>query len=144
MDLETKDSLLSIKKFDDPFGYKINITRDGEVKESNVDLVETFNYLIGLYVDNIQTFKDILVVEGVTREGEKTLVIWRNTSKTDSDALDSWFKKCKYSTLDAEFDVIYVNGDNNLENLRRDDQTWKVRLTEAEFQKRMFDVQDVK
>ncbi len=144
MDLETKDSLLSIKKFDDPFGYKINITRDGEVKESNVDLVETFNYLIGLYVDHIQTFKDILVVEGVTREGEKTLVIWRNTSKTDSDALDSWFKKCKYSTLDAEFDVIYVNGDNNLENLRRDDQTWKVRLTEAEFQKRMFDVQDVK
>lgn len=144
MDLETKDSLLSIKKFDDPFGYKINITRDGEVKESNVDLVETFNYLIGLYVDNIQTFKDILVVEGVTREGEKTLVIWRNTSKTDSDALDSWFKKCKYSTLDAEFDVIYVNGDNNLENLRRDDQTWKVRLIEAEFNKRMFDVQDVK
>lgn len=144
MDLETKDSLLSIKKFDDPFGYKINITRDGEVKESNVDLVETFNYLIGLYVDHIQTFKDILVVEGVTREGEKTLVIWRNTSKTDSDALDSWFKKCKYSTLDAEFDVIYVNGDNNLENLRRDDQTWKVRLIEAEFNKRMFDVQDVK
>ena len=144
MDLETKDSLLSIKKFDDPFGYKINITRDGEVKESNVDLVETFNYLIGLYVDHIQTFKDILVLEGVTREGEKTLVIWRNTSKTDSDALDSWFKKCKYSTLDAEFDVIYVNGDNNLENLRRDDQTWKVRLIEAEFNKRMFDVQDVK
>ena len=144
MDLETKDSLLCIKKFDDPFGYKINITRDGEVKESNVDLVETFNYLIGLYVDHIQTFKDILVVEGVTREGEKTLVIWRNTSKTDSDALDSWFKKCKYSTLDAEFDVIYVNGDNNLENLRRDDQTWKVRLIEAEFNKRMFDVQDVK
>ena len=144
MDLETKDSILDIKKFETPFDYQINITRDGEIKQVNVDLVETFNFLIGLNVDHIQTFKDILVVEGVTREGEKTLVIWRNTSKTDSDALDSWFKKCKYSTLDAEFDVIYVNGDNNLENLRRDDQTWKVRLIEAEFNKRMFDVQDVK
>lgn len=144
MDLETKDSILDIKKFETPFDYQINITRDGEIKQVNVDLVETFNFLIGLNVDHIEMLRDVLVVEGTTRVGEKTLVLWRNTNKTDSDALDSWFKKCKYSTLDAEFDVIYVNGDNNLENLRRDDQTWKVRLTEAEFQKRMFDVQDVK
>ena len=144
MDLETKDSILDIKKFETPFDYQINITRDGEIKQVNVDLVETFNFLIGLNVDHIEMLRDVLVVEGTTRAGEKTLVLWRNTNKTDSDALDSWFKKCKYSTLDAEFDVIYVNGDNNLENLRRDDQTWKVRLTEAEFQKRMFDVQDVK
>ena len=45
-----------------------------------------------------------------------------------------------YST---EYDVIYVNGDNNLENLRREDQTWKVRLIEEDFQRLMFDVQDV-
>jgi len=37
----------------------------------------------------------------------------------------------------------YVNGDNNLENLRRDDETWKVRLIEEDFQRLMFDVQDV-
>lgn len=42
-----------------------------------------------------------------------------------------------------EFDTIYVNGNNNLENLRKSDETWKVRLIEAEFQKRMFDVKDV-
>ena len=41
------------------------------------------------------------------------------------------------------YDVFYVNGDNNLENLRRPDQTWKVRLIEEEFQRLMFDVQDV-
>lgn len=144
MDLETKDSILDIKKFETPFDYQINITRDGEIKQVNVDLVETFNFLIGLNVDHIEMLRDVLVVEGTTRAGEKTLVLWRNTNKIDNDALDAWFKKCKYSTADSEFDVIYVNGDNNLENLRRDDQTWKVRLTEAEFQKRMFDVQDVK
>jgi len=36
-----------------------------------------------------------------------------------------------------------VNGDNNLENLKKPDQTWKVRLIEEEFGVRMFDMQDV-
>ena len=144
MDLETKDSILDIKKFETPFDYKINVTRDGEIKQVNLDLVETFNFLIGLNVDHIEMLRNVLVVEGITRAGEKTLVLWRNVNEVDSNALDDWFRKCKYSTADSEFDIIYVNGDNNLENLRRDDQTWKVRLTEAEFPKRMFDVQDVK
>lgn len=41
------------------------------------------------------------------------------------------------------YDPIYVNGDNNLENLRRDDQTWKVRMIEEGFGRLMFDVRDV-
>ena len=40
---------------------------------------------------------------------------------------------------DSEFDVIYVNGDNNLENLKRSDETWKVRLIEKGFHRLMFD-----
>jgi len=44
-----------------------------------------------------------------------------------------------YSTRDTEFDRIYVNGDNNLENLRTDEEQWKVVLTEQEFAKRMFE-----
>lgn len=143
MDLETKDSILDIRKFKKPFDYQINVTRDGEIKQVNVDLVETFNFLIGLNVDHIEMLRGVLEVEGTTRDGEKTLVLWRNVNEVDNDALDAWFKKCKYSTADSEFDIIYVNGDNNLENLRLNDQTWKVRLTEAEFNKRMFDVQDV-
>lgn len=48
-----------------------------------------------------------------------------------------------YNTKDQEYDVIYVNGDNNLKNLRKPDQTWKVRLIEEEFRRHMFDVRDV-
>lgn len=48
-----------------------------------------------------------------------------------------------YSTRDLEYDLVHVNGDNNLENLRRPDDTWKVRLIEEEFHRLMFDVQDV-
>ena len=42
-----------------------------------------------------------------------------------------------------EFDLIYVNGDNNLENIRRLDETWKVRLIEEDFKRLMFDVEDI-
>lgn len=143
MDLETKDSLLNIQKFAHPFDYELKITRDGETKTVKVDLPETFNYLIGLKVSSVRISQGILVIDGKTRDGENTLVLWRDASKTSSAELDKWFEKQHYSTLDMEFDTIYVNGDNNLENLRKPDETWKVRLIEAEFQKRMFDVKDV-
>lgn len=43
------------------------------------------------------------------------------------------------SIRSTEYDIIYVNGDNNLENLRTSDESWKVVLTEQEFNKRMFE-----
>ncbi len=143
MDLETQGSLLNVSDFEHPFDYEMKITRDGETKTVKVDLVETFNYLIGLNVESIRKSKEIVAIEGRTRAGEKTLVLWRDTSVVDNQTLDNWFEKQNYSTLDMEFDTIYVNGNNNLENLRKGDETWKVRLTEAEFLKRMFDVKDV-
>ena len=142
MNLETKDSLLTVHDFNQPFDYTLNITRNGETKRVSVDLVETFNYLIGLEVRNIQESRGVVSVEGITRKGETVLVLWRDVTKTDNEALNTWFEKRAYSTQDHEFDVIYVNGDNNLENLRKEDETWKVRLTEAEFLKRMFDMQE--
>lgn len=143
MDLETQGSLLNVSDFEHPFDYEMKITRDGETKTVKVDLVETFNYLIGLNVESIRKSKEIVAIEGITRAGEKTLVLWRDTNVVDNQTLDNWFEKQNYSTLDMEFDTIYVNGNNNLENLRKGDETWKVRLTEAEFLKRMFDVKDV-
>jgi adenine-specific DNA-methyltransferase len=85
----------------------------------------------------------VRVVTGTNPQGERIFILWRNTKEMDNDKLDSWFLKQGYNTKDQEFDVIYVNGDNNLENLRKPDQTWKVRIIEEEFLRRMFDVQDV-
>jgi adenine-specific DNA-methyltransferase len=50
-----------------------------------------------------------------------------------------FFDKMDFRTRDTEFDVIYVNGDKKLPNLRRDEDHWKVVLIEEEFQKRMFE-----
>ena len=178
LDVETRgsQSLLNVAAFSDPTAYKLKVKRPGsdESREVNVDLLETFNYLIGLRVRHIaeaQSFQAAFMrdeerrlrldgrlrqdeaglwwfrtVDGVTPDGRKTLVIWRKLTgdvEQDNLVLDEWFTRQGYSTKDYEFDLIYVNGDNNLENLRQPDETWKVRLIEEDFHRLMFDVQSV-
>jgi len=52
LDLELGPSLLNLEAFRDPWTYTINaqLAGDAEIKRHRVDLVETFNYLIGLKV----------------------------------------------------------------------------------------------
>ncbi len=139
LDIETRDSLFNMQWFKNPWNMKLRITRQYETREENIDVIETFNYLIGLNVRSIlYPKKDICAVEGITRSGECTLVIWRNCDTVNNDALNDFFRRMDYSTRDTEFDRIYVNGDNNLENLRADEAQWKVVLIEQEFAKRMF------
>lgn len=139
LDIETRDSLFNMQWFKNPWNMKLRITRQNETHEENIDVIETFNYLIGLNVRSIlYPKKDICAVEGITRSGERTLVIWRNCDTVNNDALNDFFRRMDYSTRDTEFDHIYVNGDNNLENLRTDEAQWKVVLIEQEFAKRMF------
>ena len=119
---------------------KLRITRNNEMKEEKVDLVETFNYLIGLYVDQIAYPKTgICTVTGRTRQGKKALVIWRDCNAVSNEQLNDFFRRSAYSVRDNEYDVIYVNGDSNLENLRMDDEQWKVVMTELEFKSKMFE-----
>lgn len=145
LEFETRESLLNIKHFEDPFNYEMEIatTTVGDTRRVKVDLVETFNYLIGLRVKTVDHIRGVRVITGENPQGEKVLILWRNTKEMDAEKLNEWFKKLGYNTRDQEFDIIYVNGDNYLENLRREDHTWKVRLIEEEFMKRMFEVRDV-
>ena len=142
LDTETRDSLLNLKMFVNPFNMSLKTTKDNELVETKVDMVETFNYLIGLNVETEDWFEDdnICVVQGKThRRGLKTLVIWRNCEEIDNEKLCRFFERMDFRTRDTEFDLIYVNGDNTLPNLRRDEENWKVVLTEEEFAKRMFE-----
>jgi adenine-specific DNA-methyltransferase len=138
----------------------------------NVDLLETFNWLIGLTVKTIaapQTFcaafeRDseqrlrlagrlkqeadgpfwFRIVTGTTPDGRRTLIIWRKLTgepEQDNLVLDEWFTKQGYSAKDSEFDLIYVNGGNNLENLKTADDLWKVRLIEEDFIRLMFEAE---
>jgi adenine-specific DNA-methyltransferase len=143
LDLEARgsQSLLNVSAFTDPWNYTLAIASGtaGETKPTKVDLVETFHWLLGLTILAQGRGDGVHWTEGTNPDGEKVLVLWRNTSEVDAEALNAWCKKQKVSVLDGEFDLIYVNGDHHLENLRREDQTWKVRLTDEEFPKLMWE-----
>jgi len=147
LDVETRqsDSLLNVDHLVDPFNYKLKVATGsaGETKLATVDLVETFNYLLGLHVKHKDNIRGFRVVQGTNATGEAVLVIWRNIRDKSNSELDEFFIKQKYNTRDMEFDLIYVNGDNNLENLKRPDETWKVRLIDEEFKRLMFDFGNV-
>ena len=192
LDVETRgsQSLLNVAAFIDPRAYKLKVKKPGsdESREVNVDLLETFNWLIGLTVRHLaapRTFaatferdtdpdlpKDAVTrllvkggrlredangpwwfrtVTGTMPDGRKTLVIWRTRPggdapegvEQDNLVLDTWFEKQGYSSKDSEFDLIYVNGGNNLENLKTADDAWKVRTIEEDFHRLMFDVETV-
>ena len=168
LDLESRGSLLNLDAFRDPFSYKMKITEKNECKEREVDVVETFNYLIGLTVSHqglttyfsakpaadgeydgaVELMKDVngqyafRQIEGTLPDGRRVLVIWRTVSDNiieSSAALDAYFTKYRINPADREYDVIFVNGDNNLENLRSGEEAWKVQMTEIEFKARMFE-----
>lgn len=175
LDVESRGSasLLNIAAFTDPTAYKLLVKTPGsdESREVNVDLLETFNWLLGLTVQHIAAPRKFTAeferdgegrlhikgrlkqdatgpwwfrtVTGTTPEGRKTLVIWRKltgNAEQDNLVLETWFRdKQAFSVRDTEFDLIYVNGDNTLENIRLDDESWKVRLTEEDFQRLMFE-----
>jgi len=146
LDTESRDSrsLLSTRSFGGPFSYMLYISSGmaGEVKEKTIDLVETFNYLLGLRVKHMEVIRGFRVITGKNPKGERVLVIWRNIDENPNAKLDEFFEKEQYNTKDLEFDLIYVNGDNNLENLKKAEDRWKVRLIEEEFARLMFDVQE--
>ena len=83
---------------------------------------------------------------GTTPDGRNALVIWLKLltePEQDNLVLDEWFTRQGYSSKDSEFDVIWVNGGNNLENLKTPDDRWKVRLIEEDFHRLMFDTEGV-
>src|SRR5690625_3021749 len=133
LEVEARDSLLNTEMFKRPFGYTIQATEHNERVETEVDLVETLNYLIGLTVESLQMIRGYVVVTGHNNDGERILVIWRDTEKQSNQDLEEFVDKMEFNPHDSEFDLIYVNGDNNLQNIRKDEETWKVRLIEAEL-----------
>jgi len=140
LDHDTDGADLSTTVFRNPFDYELQVATGnvGETKPVNVDLVETFKYLIGLTVEQRWTARSCLFIEGYDAEENKVLIVWRTVEEVPNDKLSEIFKKQEIRTRDREYDLIYINGDNNIENIRFEEERWKVRLIEHEFRARMF------
>lgn len=143
LNMEAEGSLLSVEDFSDPFGYQLRIIENNEAVPTRIDLVETFNYLMGLHVETIRSLEGFRIVTGTNRDGERVLILWRNVEEKSNEALNQFFQEQGYDQAEAGLDHIYVNGDCTLETLRKEDTHWQVHLLEEEFLKRMFDTHDV-
>ena len=144
---QSRDSLLNTEVFRRPFNYQMDIATDsaGATEKMDIDLVETFNYLLGLRVhavkDRIE--KDgYLAVEGTLPDGETALVLWRDYEKVGYEGLDALLDRLKINPQDSEYGTVYINGDHNIatvwENENGVSGRLKIRQIESEFMALMF------
>jgi adenine-specific DNA-methyltransferase len=118
LNVEGRGSLLSVEDFRKPFDYTLNIAVDsaGAFEPRKIDLVETFNYLIGLIVRHIdiQHKQGFVTVEGTLPTGEKTLILWRDCEVLDYEGLTRLCDKLAINPSDSEYEIVYLNGDHNI------------------------------
>jgi len=105
LDFETAGSasLLAVEQLRHPFDYRLKLQEGDEIAERPVDLVETFNYLLGLHVKKQREVRDphpdplpkgegkrseggrrYRVTLGEARNGKSVVVVWRDTDGLES------------------------------------------------------------
>lgn len=165
LDYESKDSLLNLEEFKNPFSYELKFNENNSTRVRVIDLVETFNYMLGIKVykqDYLKSFDAkvnnsgqysgaVTITEseegefsfkytyGEILKGEKVLIVWRNYTEDiqySNAILDAFILKLRNDY--KEVDYIYVNGDSNIAALREFWPSCKVLNTEVEFKKLMF------
>jgi len=154
LDVESRGSLLSVDDFRQPFDYTLNVAVDsaGAFEPRQIDLVETFNYLVGLRVKHIdaQPQRGFVTVTGTLPSGESCLVLWRDCERLDYEGLTKLCDTLDINPSDNEYDVVYLNGDHNIPNVLTQTaaeggttRVLKLRQIEPEFLERMFSVEDI-
>lgn len=152
LNVESRASLLSIGDFRKPFDYAMDIAVDsaGAFERRPVDLVETFNYLLGLRVGQVdaQLERGFVKVTGTLPGGESCLVLWRDCEVLDYEGISRLCEELAIDPANSRFDVIYLNGDHNIPSVLTQTaaqggatRELKLRQIEPEFLERMFAVE---
>lgn len=139
LDFETQGvsaTLLKEDAFDTPFDYQLNIQRGhGSPQPERVDMVETFHYLIGLWVQTLRQYehqnRKYVVSKGQIRNEDSTeevCVIWRNTKNLDLDEEAKWIHETIINN--QTFDRIYINGLTKVKNAEPIELTFREKMFE--------------
>ena len=123
LDFETRGSpaLLTREAFDRPFAYTLKIRRGYESpRDTAVDLVETFHYLIGMHVRRLERHghqgRPYVVSRGEVRSPrgvEQVVVIWRDTEGLDLGQEADW-ADVELVGPEEPVDRVYVNGPSHI------------------------------
>ena len=119
LEFETQGSpsLLDARQFERPFDYRLEITRGGVKAPQPVDLVTTFNFLLGLRVRTIRRFQrdgaPVVRVMGEEAGGRRVCVLWRDVPPPEAmEAEKAWLQA--HVLGDVQHDLLYVNGESAL------------------------------
>lgn len=147
-DLEPEgSSLLTEDAFDTPFQYTIKIQGKGNMSKrggdeqtgslrspvpENVDLVETFHYLLGAKVRQYwqkehQGRRYVVTKCEVEKEHgtDDVLTVWRPTEDLDYEQEADWFAE---AFSDQDVDTVYVNGESQIDNWKPLEPVFRERM----------------
>jgi adenine-specific DNA-methyltransferase len=133
---ESQECLFNIQNFERPFEYELEITRLNEKKSTKVDLIETFNYLVGIEIEKYHQYDfnndEFYMIEGKIKN-KKTLIIWRSFDiKSDqgkaafivqNENLNQLLSTSLFQSLFNDSIDIMINGDHLLGSLLVHHQT---------------------
>lgn len=134
--LEASDSMLNVEKLEHPFRYEMEVLTEEGPERRTLDLVETFNLILGLRVRRVERWVDdndgsgrtYRAVVGEDPEGQRTLILWRDMEALDAD-LEREFLETRIAEADgAPFDLVLINGDSTVPDVRSLDPLFKAGL----------------
>ena len=113
-DRETRESptFLNVKELQSPFSYQLKIIDGLTVQTQEMDLPETFNYLLGMSVKTRQCLKDsdrdYLIYRGVIGSKD-VIIIWRETAGWHPSDYERDYRFIQDHALTESVDEIYIN-----------------------------------
>jgi len=132
LEWETKNSrtFLNIEEMKDPFNYKLKTTENRQQKIVNADLIETFNYLLGLNVSRYKVSNDnnrkYIFIFG-NKENKRIVIVWRSIRDID---LEKDKEIIKETIKEFKPEEIYINGDSLIEGFRPIETLFKTLMFE--------------
>ena len=111
---ETRESstFLNIVELQNPFSYQLNVIDGLQVQTQTVDLPETFNYLLGIWVQTRCCLYDdgrrYLIYRGTVRR-KTVVVIWRETQGWDEQDWERDYCFIEENKLTEGASEVYVN-----------------------------------
>ena len=135
LEFETKGSqtLVNTAAMQDPWNYKLKVW-DGFTydTEQAVDLVETFNYLIGLHMQKCITKelngKKYQFIIGNNNANKQIAVVWRSVKDWTLDDYKADSEVLKKELTAYKYDLLYINDQAHIEGYQPIEEVFKNKM----------------
>jgi len=101
---------LQFDEIEDPFRYQFKLVENNNPQLIKVDLIESFNYFIGIRVEKMEQIKknerDYIIITGKA-DDVQVGIVWRVITDIDLE-LDK--KIIEENLNDTKYDILFVNG----------------------------------